>query len=558
MKMSKRNVLRNMFSLISSALFSVLLATSAQANQRVIVIMKDQQTFKAVNMAYRANGAYALKNSGIKSSLATVDGQVEASLENLNTLIVNAKDDAEISKLQADPSVAYVEKEVFHPAPRPVAGWLGARHPAPVNQDTATTTGPKTPWGIVAVKAPQAWAVSKQGAGARVLVLDTGIDFGHPSLQANYEQGKDFTGESSGDDVTDLVGHGSHVSGTIAGVMGADGFTGVAPKAKILMGRVCSEQGCSNVAVASGINWGITQKVDVISMSLGGSMSTPAERDAVAKADKAGLTVVAASGNDGTSKVSYPAALPTVIAVGAVDNTLTRADFSQYGKELAIVAPGVDVISTVPRGSGRVAAVTLSVGDKSAKVKSTTFQGAREVFDGETNSLVDCGIGNTSDFAGKDVKGKYALIARGQISFGDKIHNAIAAGATGAIIYNNAPGLINGALTDDGSTLAATVFMIEQSVGQQLVAALAARTQVQATVQTIATDYASFEGTSMATPHVSGVVALIKATNKNLTGAQVKAILMKTAQPLSPNSNNEYGAGMVNAEAAVNAAAQAN
>lgn len=538
----------NVFSLI----LSVLLATSAQASQRVIVIMKDQQTFKAAHMAYRANGAYALKSSGIKSSLAKIDGQVEASLENLNTLIVNAKDESEISKLQADPSVAYVEREVFHEAPRPVAGWLAA--PAPTTP-VKEVPGSKTPWGILAVKAPQAWAVSHQGEGARVLVLDTGIDANHPSLKNNYEQGRDFTGASDGSDVTDHVGHGSHCSGTIAGVMGADGFTGVAPKAKILMGRVCSEMGCSNVAISAGINWGITQKVDVISMSLGGSASTPAERDAVAKADRAGVTVVAASGNNGTNRVSYPAALPTVIAVGAVDSTLKKADFSQYGKELAIVAPGVDVVSTVPVGTGRESSVILAVGQKSAKVVSATFQGAREVLNGETNVLVDCGLGKPADFTGKDVNGKFALISRGEIAFGEKVKNAIAAGATGAIIYNNAPGLLQGSLTEDGTTLSAAVFMIEQTVGQQIVAALKANTVVKANVQTIATDYASFQGTSMATPHVAGVVALIKATNKSLTGAQVKEILKKTATALTPNDANQFGAGMVNAEAAVNAAA---
>ncbi|HEX7676225.1 MAG TPA: S8 family serine peptidase [Bdellovibrio sp.] len=536
-----------------SLILSALLATTAHA-ERVIVIMKDQQTFKAANMAYKTNGAYSLKGSGIKaSSLSSVDGKVEQSLENLNTLIVNAKDDVEISKLQADPAVAYVEKEVFHEAPRPVAGWLSA--PAPT---TTTVPGPKTPWGILAVKAPQAWGVSNQGQGARVLVLDTGIDFNHPSLKANFEKGQDFTGDSSGDDITDHVGHGTHVSGTIAGVMDAQGFTGVAPKAKLLMGRVCSEQGCSNVAIASGINWGITQKVDVISMSLGGAWSTPAERDAVSKADKAGITVVAASGNDGTNKVSYPAALPSVIAVGAVDNTSKKADFSQYGPELAVVAPGVDVVSSVPQGTGRESSVSLTVGQKTAVVPSATFQGAREVLNGETNTLVDCGLGKPEDFTGKDVKGKYALISRGDIAFGDKIKNAIAAGATGAIIYNNAPGLLQGSLTSDGSTLPAAVFMVEQTVGQQLVAALKSKVAVSATVKTVATDYASFQGTSMATPHVAGVAALIKATNKKLTGAQVKAILKQTATALGPNSNNEYGSGLVNAEAAVNAAKQAN
>ncbi|MGE5085810.1 MAG: S8 family serine peptidase [Bacillota bacterium] len=534
-----------------SLILSLLVATSAHA-ERVIVIMKDSQTFNVTNMAFKAKGSSALK-TGKTSLKQPVDGQIEQSLENLNTLIVNANGDAEISKLKADPSVAYVEKEVFHPAPAPVRGWLAA-----ARRTSRNVPGDKTPWGILAVKAPQAWALSNQGLGARVLVLDTGIDANHPSIKANFEQGQDFTGDSDGSDFSDHVGHGTHCSGTIAGVMDQSGFTGVAPKAKLLMGRVCSEQGCANTAIAAGINWGIQQKVDVISMSLGGSMSTPAERDAVAKAAKAGLTVVAASGNDGTAKVSYPAALPTVIAVGAVNSDLVKTDFSQYGPELAVVAPGANVVSSVPQGTGRDASVAISANGQTAQVKSTTFQGAREVLTAETNALVDCGLGKDTDFAGKDVKGKYALIARGEINFSMKIQNAIKAGAVGAVIYNNAPGLIQGALTNDGSTLPLAVFMIEQTVGQQLVANLAKGTEIKATLQTIATDYAAFDGTSMATPHVAGVAALVKSVNKKLTGAQVKSILTSTATALGPNDQNQYGKGLVNAEAAVAAALRAN
>ncbi len=535
----------NVFSLI----LSLLVATSAHA-ERVIVIMKDSQTFQAAHMAYKVKGSGALRTG--KAVSTPVDADIEQSLENLNTLIVNARNDNEISKLQNDPAVAYVEKEVFHPAPLPVRGWLST----PV-KNTPTVPGAKTPWGIMAVKAPQAWAKSNQGQGARVLVLDTGIDQNHPSLKANFEQGKDFTGESDGSDFSDKVGHGSHCSGTIAGVLDNNGFTGVAPQAKLLMGRVCSENGCSNAAIAAGINWGITQKVDVISMSLGGAWSTPGERDAIAKAAKAGLTVVAASGNDGTGKVSYPAALPTVIAVGAVDSTLKKTDFSQWGPELAVVAPGAAVVSTVPQGTGREASVQLTVAGKKAAVNSTTFQGAREVLTAETNTLVDCGLGKDADFAGKDVKGKYALIGRGEINFSVKIQNAIKAGAVGAVIYNNAPGLIQGALTSDGSTLPVAVFMIEQEIGKKIQTSLAAGTAVQATLQTVATDYAAFDGTSMATPHVAGVAALIKAANKNLNGAQVKQILQSTATALGPNDANQYGAGIVNAEAAVAAALSA-
>lgn len=533
------------------AILTVCLATAAQA-ERVIVIMKDKESFKAADRAYKTQGSYSLKGFklGARSAdLAKVDGEVEDSLEHLNTLIVDTSSESEIAKLKASPGVAYVEKEIFHEAPRPVKGFLGSA------ERSSRSTQKVTPWGIGAVKAEAAWAASNAGEGARVLVLDTGIDENHQSIRDNFEQGQDFTG---GNEYTDVVGHGTHVAGTVAGSLDASGFTGVAPKAKILAGRVCSENGCSNVSIAQGINWGIAQKVDVITMSLGGAWSTPAERDAVLKADRAGITVVAASGNDGTGKVSYPAALSTVIAVGAINSSLQKADFSQWGPELAVVAPGVAVVSSVPKGTGREASVEISVGNKSAKVTSTTFQGAKELLTPETNVLVPAGLGKPEDFAKVDVKGKYAFISRGEITFAAKVQEAIKAGAAGIVIYNNAPGLIQGALTDDGSTLPVGVFMVEQNVGQEIMKKIAAGQVVKATLQTKATDYAAFDGTSMATPHVAGVIALMKAANKSLTGKQVKKILQDTAQALGPNPNNEYGAGLVNAEAAVNAALQAN
>lgn len=541
-----------------------MLALSAFSGERVIVIMKDQQSFRAAHQAYRSKGAFAFRSLGLKSGISHIDGKVESTLENLNALIVTAKDDAEIAKLEGNPSVAYVEKEIFHKAPQPVSGWISTAVPNSSNSSDMNTNGNqslglKTPWGIMAVKAPQAWVASNHGEGARVLVLDTGIDLRQPSLKANFEQGKDFTEEGDGDgsDFTDNIGHGTHVSGTIAAATTEGGFTGVAPQAKLLMGRVCSGRGCSNVAVAEGINWGISNKVDVISMSLGGSVSTPAEKDAVAKAIRAGVIVVAASGNEGSNKVSYPAALQDVIAVGAVDENSKRAAFSQYGDELTIVAPGVNVISTVPLGTGREAQVSVLFGDAIETANSATFQGAREVLNGETNVLIDVGFGKTDDFSKKDVKGKFVLVSRGEISFSEKVKNAITAGATGVVIYNNAPGLVQGALTADGSTLPIAVFMIEREMGLKIFQALNSGIEVKANLKTLAVDFASYQGTSMATPHLAGVVALIKAANKSLKPKQVREILIKTAIKLGPNLNNEYGAGLVDAEAAVKAAIDA-
>lgn len=525
---------------------TLLVAGTAQA-ERVLVIMKDQKSFQTAHRAYAMKGMYALRGLGQQNTLASIDGVVEDSLEHLNTLVIDTKNEQEIEFLKANPAVAYVEKEFFHELPTPVKGMLASK-PAHAVASAGQTTG-QAPWGIDAVKAPQAWALSNQGEGVRVMVLDTGIDEKHPALAPNFEEGKDFTSLSGGADFTDLVGHGTHVAGTIAAAMDATtGFTGVAPKAKILAGRVCATNGCSNVAIAAGINWAIEKKVDVVNMSLGGMWSTPAERTAVANALQAGVTIVAASGNDGSGRVSYPAALTGVIAVGAVDSTISRAEFSQYGKELTIVAPGVAVVSSVPQGTGLEPDVSI---EGVGKVAATAFVGGAEVTDGVEGDLVAAGLGKPEDFAGVDVRGKFALIARGELSFADKVKNAMAAGATGAVIYNNEDGLIQGMLTDDGTTLPIAVFMVEQQVGLDIMARLQAGQGVSALLKIARVDYSAFDGTSMASPHVAGVVALMKGAQKGLSPAQVKEILMRTATPLLPNDNNEHGAGMVDSYEAV-------
>lgn len=544
---------------VLAAFISLVISNGAIAGERYLVVLKSNQSYKAANTAFlrKVNPGlfrgYSLGTSF--NAFSKVDAKVEDSLENINTLVVNAEG-TEIAKLQGNADVALIEKEVFHPAPKPMKGFtLNGQYKNLFDLDSSSAA-PAAPWGIAAVRAPQAWSYAhNKGSGARVLVLDTGIDANHPSLRANYEKGLDFTGESDGSDVTDTVGHGTHVSGTIAGVQDSSGFTGVAPQAKILMGRVCMEKGCSNVAIAQGINWGISEKVDVISMSLGGKWSTPAERAAISSADQAGISIVAASGNDGTNLVSYPAALPTVIAVGAVNSNYQRADFSQYGPELTVVAPGVAVMSSVPQGTGLESEVYVVTQNGSRKVLSTTFQGAKFAMSPFSTTLVYAGTGKTQDFANINVAGKLALISRGEISFAEKIKNAMAARAAGIVFYNNAPGLISGAVTSDGSTLNIYMAMVEQTVGEELKAELLSGRSASASLRTVRTNYSSFDGTSMATPHVAGVVALMKAANKSLKPADVKSILQETAQHLSgPNSQNELGAGLVDAEAAVRAA----
>jgi subtilisin family serine protease len=198
----------------------------------------------------------------------------------------------------------------------------------------------------------------------------------------------------------------------------------------------------------------------------------------------------------------------------------------------------------------------VQINGQMQQVKSAAFMGSSRLDHADAKALVDCGLGKPEDVQGKDLTGKIALIARGDIHFSDKVKAALSVHADGVLMYNNADGLISGTATEDGSELSIPVVMVEQSVGQQLVAALKAGQTPTASVAVVGTDYATFDGTSMATPHVSGVIALMKATHPGLTPQQVRDILKATSTALGPNDENQYGNGLVDAAKAVQAASQ--
>lgn len=202
-------------------------------------------------------------------------------------------------------------------------------------------------WGVSLVQAPKMWSMTR-GEGMKIAVLDTGIDTTHPDLAPNYKKGKNFT-SSKTDDVTDRQGHGTHCAGIIAGCDNMVGIVGVAPKAELYIGKVLGDNGSGGIeAIVKGIDWAISEGVDIISMSLGCSNDPgPALHDAVKRARAAGIIMVVASGNENTH-VGWPAVYDEVIAVGAVDQTFGRANFSNFGSELDVAAPGVDILSTYP------------------------------------------------------------------------------------------------------------------------------------------------------------------------------------------------------------------
>ncbi len=193
-----------------------------------------------------------------------------------------------------------------------------------------------------------------------VAVLDTGIDMDHPAFEGRIV--KPFNATTGGTDVTDTMGHGTHVAGIIAGDWGIKkGAGGVARDAKIMPVKVFGKNGKAEPKhVADGIRYAVDNGAKVINMSLGGNEAAlkrsglwdqiPELKEAVAYAKSKGVVVVVASGNDGKDAISdyYPASLPDVLTVGAVSEVHKRASFSNGGEELELTAPGVNILSAFP------------------------------------------------------------------------------------------------------------------------------------------------------------------------------------------------------------------
>jgi subtilisin family serine protease len=245
-------------------------------------------------------------------------------------------------------------------------------------------------WGDDLVRAPEVWAQGVTGRGIVVAVVDTGVDYTHPSLRNSIwvnpreipgdgldndrngfvddVRGWDFFGSDNDPmDTFDGVsaGHGTHVAGTIAAAASAHGPAGVARNATIMPVRLSNRLGDDSYLGAA-ILYAANNGANVINLSLGVAPST-AVTTAIRQATALGAIVVVASGNSGESSPRFPASLattPGVLAVGAVNASQTVASFSNragLSRDLKFVAaPGEDVTSTVP--TGYPGATSTSVG----------------------------------------------------------------------------------------------------------------------------------------------------------------------------------------------------
>jgi subtilisin family serine protease len=452
-------------------------------------------------------------------------GVVKHEIFGMNAMAVEVPVQA-LKGLEKNPNVEYVEEDVVREA------FSGAT----ASTGTPYLLGQKVPYGIKMVQADL--LPDTNAANRKVCIIDSGYERAHEDLSANSVTGEYDAG--TGWWYTDENHHGTHVAGTIAAINNDGvGVVGVNPN-RLLKLHIVKVFGAAGWAysstLASAANKCGAAAANVISMSLGGGRPSKTEQRAFDALYAKGVLNVAAAGNAGTSAMSYPAGYSSVMSVAALDESKAWATFSQYNRKVEIAAPGVNVLSTVPMGTGTAAQLTVGA--------TSYAPGAMEgsPLKSATAALADFGIGDTVNSA---VAGKVCLIARGTIDFATKVSNCQNSGGVGAVVYNNVAGGF-------GGTLGTTVTTIPSVTASDTEgASMKAQLGQSATLAVTATNYAYFDGTSMATPHVSAVAALVWSYFPTCTGAQIRSSLGKSAQDLGTAGRDvKFGYGLVQARAA--------
>lgn len=287
----------------------------------------------------------------------------------------------------------------------PAFARAGCSEQLPVGKDVQTTPAEMT------LYSPASLAPFATGRGVRVAVIDSGVDATNPQLKGKVLAGKDFL-RNDPDARQDCVGHGTEVASIIAGSPVEGGkFQGLAPDATIIPIRVTEataqdkpgqDQGktVSQAKFADSIDWAVTVgHADVINLSLVTTEPDALVQAAIQRALAADVVVVAAAGNNGTAtdgnEKPFPAADDGVIGVGALKADGTRADFSQHGDWVDVMAAGVEVTMALP---GKAGTLNQDSGTSfAAPFVSATAALIKQRFPGITSAQVAQRIEATAD-----------------------------------------------------------------------------------------------------------------------------------------------------------------
>ncbi|WP_223595657.1 S8 family serine peptidase [Neobacillus bataviensis] len=443
------------------------------------------------------------------------------------------------------------------------------------------------------------------GKGVKVGVIDTGVDYHHPDLKAAFKGGYDFVDndsdpmETSYDDwkksgkpetneggSSYYTSHGTHVSGTIAGrAKNTSGVAvaGIAPDAELYGYRALGPYGTGELDdILAAIEKSVKDGMDVINLSLGANINDPQfpTSTAINYAVLNGVTAVVAAGNSGpySYTVGSPGAAALALTVGA---SSTPIPVAKYTGELDGVLNKTYDLSNL----------------------YSNFTSNLKSFEKQTIEIVDLGVGTAADYTNKDVNGKIVLVNTGGIGTQTKVIYAKEHGALAVLTYNNTPGAAPTSFVREDQNFIPTFTMTyEQGVdfkaqlaagnnkltfknykeentggdelawfssrgptrtnydikpeitapGVSVLSSVPAYTIYKNDQSNYQFAYNRMSGTSMATPHVAGISALLLQVKPNLQPSDIKTILMNTAKPLAgKNSVFDVGAGRVDAYRAV-------
>ncbi|MCW5315775.1 S8 family serine peptidase [Nostoc sp. KVJ3] len=377
-------------------------------------------------------------------------------------------------------------------------------------------------WGADLVKAPEVWAQGYTGKGVVVAVLDTGVDYNHEDLKNNiWTNTKEIPGNGIDDDgngyvddvsgwnfadknnnILDKNGHGTHVSGTIAGENNNYGVTGIAYDAKIMPVKVLNDSGSGSYSsISKGIRYAVNNGANVINLSLGGTSSNRTLESAINYASSKGVIVVMAAGNDGDSSPGYPAryASKSGIAVGAVDRNNNMPDFSNRSgtNEISYVtAPGVKVYSSVPNNQYATYSGTSMATPHVAGVVALMLSANHNLTDAQVRQIV-------TETAGNSTQSTNSSLNISNVSSLGSQAMSMTSYAYGDATENNRQTLISGLKISNVSSLA------KQVISDNNLLAINAQTANYLTSQT----FSSFNSSNFA----SVIGQVITGTAKYLT-----------------------------------------
>ena len=444
-------------------------------------------------------------------------------------------------------------------------------------------------WGLEKISAKEIWDITRGRPEVIIAVIDTGVDYKHPDLRDNIWINKaELNGVSGSDDDSngykdDIVGwdfadddndptdpaatslgHGTHVAGIIGAVgNNHEGISGVNWQVSIMPLKVMAD-GSSELTVAAiieAIDYAIANGAHVVNCSFGGTEYSVLEQAAFSRLRENGILAACAAGNysdnmDISGKI-YPACydLDNILSVASTDSTDTLVSSSNYGKnEVDVAAPGNSIYSTLPL-SGTTAAVKTVDTSPPAEYPAIGMEYAALTPDaGITGTLYDCGMGYPDQIP-HSVSGNIALIERGNLDgtafyFSEKAINAQARGAAGIIFYNN--------VVDEFDTLGGTfgypgVWVPAVSITKELGEALLTIGAGKVTLlnKPSVNPYGYMSGTSMATPHVAGLAALIYSQCRSPLYSEVKTAIMSTVDKIPALADKTVSGGRINAFAAL-------